>query len=105
MSRRAKCPDRLVHGFDEAPRGGFGFPGDGLLDAGVPSSPVWDLAQAAGSEHARVRQLQFQPEGSVLPLVPQPVFFNGRKPHAITIAPRLGADNAAFGLNKAGEKA
>ncbi len=78
---------------------------DGLLDAGVPSSPVWDLAQAAGSEHARVRQLQFQPEGSVLPLVPQPVFFNGRKPHAITIAPRLGADNAAFGLNKAGEKA
>ena len=33
MSRRAKCPDRLVHGFDEAPRGGFGFPGDGLLDA------------------------------------------------------------------------
>ena len=34
------------------------------------------------------------------PLVPQPVFFNGHKPHALTLAPRLGADNAAFGLQK-----
>ena len=76
---------------------------DGLLDAGVPSSPVWDLAQAASSEHARVRRLQIQPEGAVLPLVPQPVFFNGHKPHATTFAPHLGADNAMFGLSTAGE--
>lgn len=75
---------------------------DGLLDAGVPSSPVWDLQQAASSEHARVRQLQVQPEGAALALVPQPVFFNGRKPHSTTIAPRLGADNAEFGFSKAG---
>jgi CoA:oxalate CoA-transferase len=26
------------------------------------------------------------------------VFFNGQKPHATTLAPRLGADNQAFGL-------
>ena len=75
---------------------------DVLLDAGVPSSPVWDLAQAADSEQARVRQLQFQPPGAAVPCVPQPVFFNGHKPHAITAAPRLGADNAIFGLSKTG---
>ena len=75
---------------------------DGLLDAGVPSSPVWNLQQAASSEHAQVRQLQFVPAGAALPLVPQPVFFNGHKPHAITLAPRLGADNQTFGLSKAG---
>lgn len=75
---------------------------DGLLDAGVPSSPVWNLQQAASSEHAQVRQLQFVPAGAALPLVPQPVFFNGHKPHAITLAPRLGADNETFGLSKAG---
>ncbi|MGZ7456749.1 CaiB/BaiF CoA transferase family protein [Pseudomonas sp. Ma2-10] len=73
---------------------------DALLDAGVPASPVWNLAEAASSEQARVRQLQIYPEGSALPLVPQPVFFNGQKPHATTLAPRLGADNQAFGLNK-----
>ena len=71
---------------------------DALLDAGVPASPVWNLAQAAASEQAQVRQLQIYPEGSALPLVPQPVFFNGQKPHATTLAPRLGADNQAFGL-------
>ena len=75
---------------------------DGLLEAGVPSSPVWDLAEAASSEHARVRQLQFQPPGAAVPCVPQPVFFNGHKPHAITAAPRLGADNAIFGLSTTG---
>lgn len=75
---------------------------DGLLEAGVPSSPVWDLAEAASSEHARVRQLQFQQPGAAVPCVPQPVFFNGRKPHALTAAPRLGADNAIFGLNPTG---
>ena len=73
---------------------------DILLDAGVPSSPVWNLAQAADSEQAQVRQLLIRPEGSAQPLVPQPVFFNGHKPHAVAHAPRLGADNEAFGLNK-----
>ena len=73
---------------------------DILLDAGVPSSPVWNLAQAADSEQAHARQLLIRPEGAAQPLVPQPVFFNGHKPHAVTLAPRLGADNAAFGMNK-----
>ncbi|WP_315809101.1 MULTISPECIES: CaiB/BaiF CoA-transferase family protein [Pseudomonas] len=76
---------------------------DLLLDAGVPASPVWNLAEATGSEQAQVRQLLVQPADDQPPLVPQPVYFNGRKPHAATRAPRLGEANAAFGLtNKAG---
>ncbi|MCJ1879817.1 CaiB/BaiF CoA transferase family protein [Pseudomonas nitroreducens] len=76
---------------------------DLLLDAGVPASPVWNLAEATGSEQAQVRQLLVQPGDGQPPLVPQPVYFNGRKPHAATRAPRLGEANAAFGLtNKAG---
>lgn len=76
---------------------------DLLLDAGVPASPVWNLAEATGSEQAQVRQLLVQPADDLPPLVPQPVYFNGRKPHAATRAPRLGEANAAFGLtNKAG---
>jgi CoA:oxalate CoA-transferase len=78
---------------------------DVLLDAGVPSSPVWNLAEAAGSEQARVRQLQFLPAGSYLPLVPQPVFFNGCKPHVSTVAPILGADNHTFGFSQTGARA
>ncbi|MAB96557.1 MAG: CoA transferase [Pseudomonadaceae bacterium] len=73
---------------------------DILLDMGVPSSPVWNLAQAADSEQAQARQLVITPQSSAMPLVPQPVFFNGHKPHAATQAPLLGADNQAFGLNK-----
>ncbi|MBD9680711.1 CoA transferase [Pseudomonas sp. PDM18] len=76
---------------------------DLLLDAGVPASPVWNLAEATGSEQAQVRQLLVQPADGQSPLVPQPVYFNGRKPHAATRAPRLGEANAVFGLdNRAG---
>ena len=77
---------------------------DLLLDVGVPSSPVWNLAEATGSEQAQVRQLLVQPADDLPPLVPQPVFFNGRKPHVATRAPRLGEANEVFGLNTAGAK-
>ncbi|WP_371230320.1 CaiB/BaiF CoA transferase family protein [Pseudomonas sp. QE6] len=73
---------------------------DLLLDAGVPASPVWNLAEATGSEQAQVRQLLVQGADDQPPLVPQPVYFNGRKPHAATRAPQLGEANAAFGLTK-----
>lgn len=73
---------------------------DLLLDAGVPASPVWNLAEATGSEQAQVRQLLVQGADDQPPLVPQPVYFNGRKPHATMRAPRLGEANAAFGLTK-----
>ncbi|MCY1219301.1 Acetyl-CoA:oxalate CoA-transferase [compost metagenome] len=72
---------------------------DLLLDAGVPSSPVWNLAEATGSEQAQARQLLVRPSDDLPPLVPQPVYFNGRKPHAATRAPRLGEANAVFGLD------
>jgi CoA:oxalate CoA-transferase len=76
---------------------------DILLEAGVPASPVWNLAQAADSEQARARQLWVRSEGSPIPLVPQPVFFNGQKPHTTRAAPRLGADNGAFAKHTAQE--
>ncbi|MGH8486987.1 MAG: CoA transferase, partial [Pseudomonas sp.] len=63
------------------------------------ASPVWNLEQAASSEQAQVRQLLIHSKDSTVPLVPQPVFFNGHKPHASSFAPQLGADNQAFGLN------
>jgi len=75
---------------------------DLLLDAGVPASPVWNLAQATGSEQAETRQLLVE-AGVQSPLVPQPIFFNGNKPHATSPAPRLGEANAPFGLNPTGE--
>ncbi|MOA65054.1 hypothetical protein D3C78_1913020 [compost metagenome] len=65
----------------------------------MPSSPVWNLAEATGSEQAQARQLLVRPSDDLPPLVPQPVYFNGRKPHAATRAPRLGEANAVFGLD------
>ncbi|MCY1460906.1 hypothetical protein D9M71_785040 [compost metagenome] len=76
---------------------------DLLLDAGVPSSPVWNLAEATSCEQARARQLLVQPDDDHPPLVPQPVLFNGSKPLAAVRAPRLGEANALFGLNHHGD--
>ncbi|MCY1328224.1 Acetyl-CoA:oxalate CoA-transferase [compost metagenome] len=76
---------------------------DLLLDAGVPSSPVWNLAEATSCEQARARQLLVQPDDDRPPLVPQPVLFNGSKPLAAVRAPRLGEANALFGLNHHGD--
>ncbi|WP_355662490.1 CaiB/BaiF CoA transferase family protein [Halomonas salifodinae] len=62
--------------------------------AGVPASPIWDIAQAAASPHAAERQL--------LPRIgdrtgsPQPVFFNGHKAYSQRPAPALGQHNALF---------
>lgn len=71
---------------------------DILLEAGVPASPIHDLAQATHSEHAQVRQLLIQPEDAGNPLVVQPVFFNGHKPHVVTRAPKLGEANSHYGV-------
>ncbi len=64
-----------------------------LLDAGIPSAPVWDLADVMGSEHARARGLVVKGEhgrmGEV-PLVPQPVKFSGTEPATTHTTPMLG---------------
>ncbi|UXU75379.1 MULTISPECIES: CaiB/BaiF CoA transferase family protein [unclassified Paracoccus (in: a-proteobacteria)] len=79
-----------------------------LAGAGLPAAPIWDIAQAAGSEHARARRLVQDLPHPVLgraPVVGQPVRFDGDKPLAATSAPQLGADRAAilrmFGLKEA----
>ncbi|RDW12754.1 CaiB/BaiF CoA transferase family protein [Paracoccus thiocyanatus] len=78
-----------------------------LADAGLPAAPIWDIAQAAGNEHAQTRGLVSRLPHPVLGLAPtigQPVRFDAEKPVAATSAPRLGGDRAAilraFGLEE-----
>lgn len=73
-----------------------------LAGVGLPAAPIWDIAQAADSGHAKARGLV-----SLLgtaPVVGQPVRFDGDKPLAGTPAPALGGDRAAilraFGLEE-----
>lgn len=73
-----------------------------LAGVGLPAAPIWDIAQATDSEHAKARGLV-----SVLgnnAVVGQPVRFDGAKPLASTPAPSLGGDRAAilrtFGLEE-----
>ena len=74
---------------------------------GLPTAPIWDIAQAADNEHATVRglvSLLAHPVLGKAPVVGQPVRFDGVKPLAASAAPRLGGDLAAvlkeFGLEE-----
>ncbi|MFU0506921.1 CaiB/BaiF CoA transferase family protein [Pseudaminobacter sp. NGMCC 1.201702] len=76
-----------------------------LAAEGLPTAPIWTIAQAAGNEHAAARNLVSALAHPVLgqaPIVGQPVRFDGAKPVAATAAPRLGGDMEAvlkkFGL-------
>jgi CoA:oxalate CoA-transferase len=76
-----------------------------LSAQGLPTAPIWDIAQAAGNEHAARRGLVSELPHPVLgqaPTVGQPVRFDGVKPVSPTSAPRLGGDIEAvlkeFGL-------
>jgi CoA:oxalate CoA-transferase len=65
---------------------------------GLPTAPIWDIAQTAASEHAAARGLVTELPHPVLgraPVVGQPVRFDGAKPIASASAPRLGGDRAA----------
>jgi CoA:oxalate CoA-transferase len=76
-----------------------------LAAQGLPTAPIWNIAQAADNDHAAARGLVSMLAHPVLgraPVVGQPVRFDGAKPVAATAAPRLGGDIAAvlkeFGL-------
>ncbi|KAB2730063.1 CaiB/BaiF CoA transferase family protein [Brucella intermedia] len=78
-----------------------------LAAEGLPAAPIWNIAQAADNEHAAARGLVTELAHSVLgqvPVVGQPVRFDGHKPVAATAAPRLGGDIATvlkeFGLKE-----
>ena len=60
--------------------------------AGVPVAPIQDLAQVANSEHAAARGLltSSRRDGVALPLVEQPVHFEGLARGALAPPPRLG---------------
>ncbi len=64
-----------------------------LAKDGIPVSAVWDLETAAYSEQAKYRNLLVEIEGQTYPIVPQPIFFNGKKPHVSQPAPILGESN------------
>lgn len=64
-----------------------------LGNDGIPVSAVWNLKQAAYSEQSKFRQILVDVEGQDYPIVPQPVFFNGQKPHVNKPAPVLGEAN------------
>nr|WP_183832399.1 CoA transferase [Aquamicrobium lusatiense] len=79
-----------------------------LSAQGLPTAPIWDIAQAANNEHASTRGLVSELPHPVLgraPVVGQPVRFDGDKPVSPTSAPRLGGDIEAvlkeFGLEYA----
>lgn len=69
---------------------------DVLLNNGVPAAPVWNLEEMVNSEQAKARELFVAVAGSDIPLVPQPVWFNGIKPHAQKASPVLGESNHKF---------
>ncbi|QNQ63829.1 CoA transferase [Brucella sp. 6810] len=78
-----------------------------LAAQGLPTAPIWNIAQAANNEHVTARRLVSQlahPVLGVAPVVGQPVRFDGVKPVAATAAPRLGGDMEAvlkeFGLEE-----
>ncbi len=69
-----------------------------LAAEGLPTAPIWDIAQAVGNAHSAARGLVSELPHPVLgsaPVVGQPVRFDGAKPIATTSAPRLGGDRAA----------
>ena len=78
-----------------------------LAGAGLPTAPIWDIAEAAANEHAVARGLVSHlphPALGTAPTVGQPVRFDGSKPVAATSAPSLGGDLATileqFGLER-----
>ncbi|WP_282063335.1 CaiB/BaiF CoA transferase family protein [Roseobacter litoralis] len=60
-----------------------------LAEAQLPSAPIWSIAEASTSAHAKARTLV---QHGARPLVGQPVWFDGEKPMAQTPAPGLSAD-------------
>lgn len=63
---------------------------------GIPVSAVWSLEKAAYSEQSKYRDILINVEGQRYPIVPQPIFFNGSKPHVNKAAPILGEANKEF---------
>lgn len=66
-----------------------------LTAEGLPTAPIWDIAQAATNAHTAARGLVTELPHPVLgsaPVVGQPVRFDGAKPVAAASAPRLGGD-------------
>jgi formyl-CoA transferase/CoA:oxalate CoA-transferase len=65
--------------------------------AGIPVAPIWDVAQAAASDHVRARGLLRtlrHPLFGEMEFPTQPVRFSGTSPDPPRAEPRLGEDSA-----------
>ncbi len=66
-----------------------------LSAEGIPCAPIRSVAEACASDQTRARGLigsVDHPRLGPIPVVGQPVVFNGKKPASHTAAPALGAD-------------
>lgn len=70
-----------------------------LLDrAGVPCSPILDIAQVMAHPHVAARGLRLTPgSDSVPPMIANPMVFDGQRPTADLPPPALDADPARWG--------
>ncbi len=67
-----------------------------LRQAGIPAGPVWDVSQAAGSEHARSREMLQQvahPRFGDIAMMTQPARFTDAPRRPPRPEPGLGADS------------
>ena len=62
-----------------------------LDQAGVPCSPILDVAQVMEHPHVQARGMTLPATGSAPPMVAHPILFDGQRPTAPTAPPRLGA--------------
>jgi formyl-CoA transferase len=71
---------------------------DALVAAGVPSTPIHTLGEALAEPHVQSLRMTMAVPGEDFSLTGLPLNFNGERPAFAHGAPRLGQDNAAFGV-------
>jgi formyl-CoA transferase len=71
---------------------------EALVAAGVPSTPIHTLGEALGEPHVQSLGMTMAVPGEDFSLTGLPLNFDGERPRFAHGAPRLGQDNAAFGV-------
>ncbi len=71
---------------------------EALVTAGVPSTPIHLLGEALAEPQVRSLGMTMPVPGEDFSLTGLPLNFNGERPRFAHGAPRLGQDNAAFGV-------
>jgi formyl-CoA transferase len=69
-----------------------------LEAAGVPACPIHSVPEALADPQVRALGMSMPVPGEDFSLTGLPISFNGERPRFTSVAPRLGQDNASFGL-------